>query len=198
MIIYKLTNLQNGKVYIGQTTRSLRQRLLDHSYQAKRSFSYLARAIHKYGMSAFKAEVLDTAPDLTTLNQKEEQWIAHYGSMVKTIGYNMVPGGLNHKHLEETKRLISVKNKSKIHTKEHNLKVSRARKGYHPTPEALKNQSLSHLGKKLSERQKLNISLALRGKPKSEETKRHMRHPKTEAHRKSISLARRKREQKIS
>ena len=34
MIIYKITNILNGKVYIGKTTKLLRQRIHEHKYSA--------------------------------------------------------------------------------------------------------------------------------------------------------------------
>ena len=49
--IYKITNLINKKVYIGQVyNKSIEARFIRHCKCANpKSHSYLARAIHKYG-----------------------------------------------------------------------------------------------------------------------------------------------------
>ena len=44
-VIYKLTNIVNGKVYIGQTKNSLRKRLISHISQAKPNTKLLANTI---------------------------------------------------------------------------------------------------------------------------------------------------------
>ena len=52
MIIYKATNITNGKVYIGQTARSLARRKIEHINQARnnsRSCKYFHAALIKYG-----------------------------------------------------------------------------------------------------------------------------------------------------
>ena len=52
MIIYKISNLVNGKVYIGQTIQSLRNRL-----QKTRKYNdHLCRAIDLYGYNKYGGE----------------------------------------------------------------------------------------------------------------------------------------------
>jgi group I intron endonuclease len=96
-IIYKATNTKNGKVYIGQTIRTLAERMRGHLTQArskkteKVSFQY---AILKYGFDAFTWEVIDTGKSPEDLNQKEIEWISHYESFTDSKkGYNCTPGG---------------------------------------------------------------------------------------------------------
>ncbi len=49
MIIYKLTNKINGKVYIGLTTRTLEERINQHHYDCShRVDRSLYRAMRKY------------------------------------------------------------------------------------------------------------------------------------------------------
>jgi hypothetical protein len=51
MVVYKITNLANGKIYIGKTTKSLGRRWAVHKYMAKigKGCPILSAAIRKYG-----------------------------------------------------------------------------------------------------------------------------------------------------
>ena len=93
MIIYKITNLINQKVYIGQTTKSLEERMLQHRNAfVSHQKTYLYGAMHKYGWDNFKFEVIDTsAQTKEELDNLERYYISKYNSMVE--GYNMTEGG---------------------------------------------------------------------------------------------------------
>ena len=59
MIIYKITNKINGKVYIGQTSNTLEKRWWQHCHGTHKHI--IARAISKYGAENFKIEQIDVA-----------------------------------------------------------------------------------------------------------------------------------------
>lgn len=92
--IYKVTNKINGKVYIGQTIQSVKDRWYRHC--GKRGISkaemntHFKRAILKYGKDNFTIEVLETC-DSTLLNDREKYYIKLYDSFNK--GYNSTLGG---------------------------------------------------------------------------------------------------------
>ena len=88
MEIYKITNQINGKVYIGQSTRSVPERFHRHIQDAmsERLDTHFARAIRRYGPDNFTVEVIDTAENQDELNRKEQYWIRHYDSVCH--GYN--------------------------------------------------------------------------------------------------------------
>ena len=88
MWIYKITNIQNNKVYIGQTIRPIEQRLKRHFNDALNNIldTHFARAIRKYGKENFIIEQIDTAQTQDELNQKERYWIQYYNSV--NDGYN--------------------------------------------------------------------------------------------------------------
>lgn len=95
-IIYKATNLINGKVYIGKTTMPFAQRKSKHKYNAFKedgdAYEYhFYRAIRKYGWDNFKWEIIDEADTKEELNEKEVFWIEYYDSYYN--GYNMTKGG---------------------------------------------------------------------------------------------------------
>lgn len=94
MIIYKITNKINNKVYIGQTTRTLKARFDRHIQDSisNRLDTHFARAIRKYGKENFYIEQIDSANTQEELNKKEVYWIKYYNS-IKT-GYNMAEGSL--------------------------------------------------------------------------------------------------------
>lgn len=46
-VIYKFTNLINGKIYIGQTVKRFRDRLADHVWMMKNNPCYFHKALLK-------------------------------------------------------------------------------------------------------------------------------------------------------
>ena len=86
--IYKITNSINGKNYIGQTIQSVERRYRCHinSAMSNNADTHLARAIRKYGPSAFSYSVIDTADDESELLKKEQKWIKECNSIKN--GYN--------------------------------------------------------------------------------------------------------------
>lgn len=88
MWIYKITNLLNNKVYIGQTIRTVQSRWRRHILDAKNNKlnTHFARAIRKYGEENFSVEIIDTANSAEELTQKESNYIIKYNSIQD--GYN--------------------------------------------------------------------------------------------------------------
>lgn len=88
MWIYKITNIQNNKVYISQTIRLIEQRFHRHLNDTINNIldTHLARAIRKYGKKNFIIEEIDTAQTQDELNKKEQYWIRYCNSVEE--GYN--------------------------------------------------------------------------------------------------------------
>lgn len=87
--IYVITNLINGKQYVGQTSRNIDTRYYEHCYD-DRSTSAIHLAIVKYGVSNFKLEELEEA-DINLLDEREQYWIAKLDTYKN--GYNKNTGG---------------------------------------------------------------------------------------------------------
>jgi group I intron endonuclease len=91
-IVYKVTNEESGKVYIGATTKSIDERKKDHIIKANNSSTNkFHSAISTYGAESFKWEQVDTALSTDELAQKEKEYILKYNS--KEEGYNIDSGG---------------------------------------------------------------------------------------------------------
>ena len=117
MIIYKVTNLVNQKVYIGQSINSLEQRKAEHYKDAKRTDRptvYFHNALLKYDWKYFKWEVIEEVDNINALNEREIYWISFYNSTNKNKGYNLKSGGKNGGTCcEETKAKIGKTTKDK-------------------------------------------------------------------------------------
>ncbi|WP_288981789.1 GIY-YIG nuclease family protein [uncultured Flavobacterium sp.] len=165
MIIYKATNITNGKVYIGQTARSLARRKIEHINQARnnsRSCKYFHAALIKYGFENFTWDVLFTTDDLQILNTKEVEFIQEYNSFGDN-GYNLCIGGnsnTGYKHSFET----IAKMKQRRHTESSKDKLRLAHSGK-VLSEITKNKIRQiNLGKKANSDTKLKMSISQKNK----------------------------------
>lgn len=90
--IYKITNLQNNKSYIGKSIN------IERRWQAHKSLSEwkryenktLYRAFKKYGLNNFSFEIIEKCSE-EELNEKEQYYIKYYDSL--NNGYNETEGG---------------------------------------------------------------------------------------------------------
>lgn len=95
--VYKITNLVNGKIYIGYTGREVDSYIENHFRQAIRGQDpnkLLYKAIRKYGEDAFSREVLCQTLDKTNAQELERHFIREFNShSFYGHGYNMTHGG---------------------------------------------------------------------------------------------------------
>ena len=95
--IYKIINIKNQKIYIGQTTKKRpTDRFSQHKYlalhpQQEKNISYLHRAMKSDGIDNFKFEIIEQVDNLL-LNEREKYWIKQYNSLAPN-GYNLTVGG---------------------------------------------------------------------------------------------------------
>lgn len=118
MYVYKIVNKINGKIYVGQTTETLKQRFSRHmGYQKEEKDTKFYRAVRKYGVSNFYIELIEEVDTLEELNKREEYWIRELNTVEE--GYNSYYGGFssggntlsNHPRIEEIRKVISNKQK---------------------------------------------------------------------------------------
>ena len=90
-IVYKITNLINGKLYIGQTIRTLEERFKAHYYDDE---SNIGNAIRQYGRENFTIEVIEKCDSKEELNAYENYYIAYFDSK-EPKGYNQIGGDID-------------------------------------------------------------------------------------------------------
>lgn len=139
MVIYKTTNLINGKIYVGQDTKN------NPNYLG--SGKILKFALKKYGIENFKKEILEECLTLDELNELEKYWINKFNSTDNNIGYNLSFGGQSGwmhgvKHSDETKLNYSLNRKGKL------LGEKNGMFGKHHTEESKKKLHDKMLGNK--------------------------------------------------
>jgi len=199
MIVYKIKNVVNGKIYIGQTIRELSDRIKSHFRQSKNSNTLFSRAIRKYGINSFLWEQLCICSTKKNLSESETFYINLYKSNHRGYGYNLTSGGEGMGGLspsEETRKKLRIVNIGKKHTDETKKKMSISQKIRHqkyvhpllgkshpkrgkPITDDIKEKIRKSLtGRKLTTEHKAKISRSQIGRKHTEESKLKMRKPK--------------------
>jgi len=183
--IYKITNIVNNKIIIGQT-KYLRIRWSSYrSLLRKNRYSngHLQNAWNKYGEQNFKFEVIFTCP-VQDLDFHEIRLIDLYDSTNREKGYNLDSGGKRPEHSEETKEKIRQWNLGRKMSDEAKEKMSASRMGNknhafgkHQSEEHKKKRARSGeengmYGKTISDEHKRKLSEVHKGKPLLEEHRR--------------------------
>ena len=89
--IYKITDLTNNKIYIGQSNNILRRKS-EHFCKNRYSNSIIDKTIQEKGVDNFSFEIIEEC-NLEELSDREKYWIAYYDSF--NHGYNQTRGGQN-------------------------------------------------------------------------------------------------------
>lgn len=134
-IIYKITNLINDKIYIGQTTLTFKKRYDGGKWWNKTHNIHLKSSVDKYGLSNFEVnEIFDVAFSKEELDIKECSYIDLFKSNNRKFGYNNKTGGSHGKHSEKSK-----------------IKMSRVHSGVKLSEQTKQNMSKARKGKRLGE-----------------------------------------------
>lgn len=102
--IYKITNILDNKIYIGQTKHNINKRFNQHKNDSKKiklQNRPLYKAINEYGIENFKIELIEVCSN-DIAYEREKFWIEFYNSFKN--GYNSTMGGsgkmfFNHKEI---------------------------------------------------------------------------------------------------
>ena len=138
MIVYKITNRIDGKVYIGQTIKPLAVRWKRHCNPANDNCVAIHRAIKKYGKENFTIEQIDVACTRDELDAKEQYWIKFYDSMNSDKGYNLKSGGTHCMFSESTRQKLRNAMLGKKLSAETRIKQRLAHIGLKMTPESIR------------------------------------------------------------
>jgi len=95
--IYKIVNIVNNKIYIGQSIE-IKRRWNDHKSELKRNIHhniYLQKSWNKYGEENFIFEVIESDENFNTddLNELEIYYIDKLKTFDSSFGYNLTQGG---------------------------------------------------------------------------------------------------------
>lgn len=172
--IYKITNIFNGKMYIGSAVNCFRRLVREHFKNLrlnKHCNIHLQRSWNKYGKDCFKFEVIEYVETKEELIPREQYYlnkllfadffIEGNDKRFKKLGYNIAPiagSCLGVKHSEETRRKASERQKgkyageknpmyNKTHTEEARRNISEKNKGRKATDETRKQMSESRKGR---------------------------------------------------
>lgn len=159
-VIYLVTNLENGHVYVGKTVDFSRRKRehLNALRKGVHNNKHLQSAFNKYGEDRFMFEVLEECKK-EELEEREIYWLNQFGGFQSDENYNQCEGG-----------------KGGIFTEEV---LSRLR-GWHHSEESKEKMSISRRGLKLNlsdsqrraiaERSKVNLT----GRKHSSDSKKKM------------------------
>lgn len=132
MTVYLVTNVFNGKVYVGRTQKSIRDRWYLHCKSAK-SGSHIAlhRAIRKYGPHVFLVRELAHPKTVVEFDQLEKDFIAAYDATNPKLGYNRTSGGngFSGNHSEETRDKMRKAHTGKLRSEESRQKQGKTTRG---------------------------------------------------------------------
>ena len=146
--IYKITCVENKKVYIGQST-NIRKRRYDHFAKLRMGAhrnEHLQRSFNKYGEDKFIFEVIEECT-FEELDDKEEYYMKMYKSLNKRYGFNIkITEHKKYRHSEETKQKISKIHKGRKVSEETRRKLSIAFKGRVMSPESIRKMSEKRKG----------------------------------------------------
>jgi len=118
--IYKIVNLSNGKIYVGQAVSHIlnhkRYRPYGHegrfrchiseAFSTKKNQShFLNNAIRKYGVADFVVELIECC-EISNADEREIYYIKELNSLYPN-GYNLKNGGSVFTHSDESKKRVS-------------------------------------------------------------------------------------------
>ncbi len=131
--IYVITNLINGKMYVGQTSGSVKKRWSQHkSHTLRKSTHPLYRSILKHGVENFDVSLVALAFTKKHCDWLEEQWIRTLETHLRDKGYNLTFGGEGARHVQETKEKLAKMKLGKpgrVYTEEQKLATSLRQRG---------------------------------------------------------------------
>lgn len=159
-ICYKITNISNGKIYIGQTIQSLEARWKQHLGYASWKLSttsnihVLHEAIKQEGVDNFSIEQIGSASSSEEINKMEKFFINLYNCHHSNgYGYNMTSGGggtVGYKFTDADRLKMSLAHKGRSRgpmSEETKQKISEIKKHKGHGPSELCRRRRSELGK---------------------------------------------------
>jgi group I intron endonuclease len=180
--VYQILNTVNGKMYIGSTATSFKDRWNGHKKaleSGKHVNRYLQNAWNKYGAKYFDWYILETCKNKEDCLPREQFWIDHFTPYDRTLGYNIArsvtQNMLGVKHTEESRAKMRISQKGNLNRVKATIAAAIANKGkkrpLHVNEAVRKFQT----GRKMDDATKKKISDAHWTKRGGEETEEKIR-----------------------
>ena len=123
--IYGLEYLVDHRIYVGQTTRDIRERLKEHKSAKK---TPVGKAINEYGLENFIWVELEECDSREELDEAERRWIEKLNCIYPN-GFNRVSGGkCNPNVTDKTREKHSKANKGTTHSVGQRVKTSASKR----------------------------------------------------------------------
>lgn len=122
--IYKYTNKENGKIYIGRSV-NIAHRKWEHLNRPSK-YSYFDQVISKIGEDCFEFEIIEICTE-EKLKEREKFWIKYYNCCVldnREKGYNLTHGGEEYKSDENPWAKLTIQQVQEIIDKLEHTKIS--------------------------------------------------------------------------
>lgn len=154
--IYSITNIINGKKYIGQSV-DVKCRLRNHKWSLRHNQhnnDHLQKSFNKYGENCFVFDIVCECEE-SQLDELERYYISYYNCMDSNYGYNSESGGNLNKHwsdelIQKMKAIRGGENSGmwgKHHTEATKAVMREKALGRPMSAEAKAKSSESHKGK---------------------------------------------------
>ena len=145
--IYSITNIKNGKRYIGSTKKSFFSRFKTHFEKLRsnnHASKYLQDSWNKYTIDGFVFEILEIVNE--NFEEREKHWISFYDCTNREKGYNINPNPQRSpSHNQEVKDKIAQTLREKYASGEIPLNSGNFKKGNPPWNKGKKYKSTDHL-----------------------------------------------------
>lgn len=156
--VYRITNVVNGKSYVGSTSATFFKRWKRHLNDlrgGRHHSQFLQRAFQKYTEGSFEFVILEVC-DANECLAREQFWIDTLQTCDPKKGYNLLP--------------IAGSRLGKKHSPDSIEKMRKAHRGKTQTPEHVEKRTQSRRGKSYPK-----ISAAMRGRILSESHRESLR-----------------------
>jgi group I intron endonuclease len=171
--IYFIINLENGKVYVGQTN-NIKSRIAGHFRDLKRGKHcnrHLQSAFEKYGEEKFRPHIAEFCA-IDDLTAREQAWMDYLG---EAKIYNIAPAGgscLGIKHTKEFCEKQSARRKGMKQPLHVCLAVGMSNRTRITSDETRRKLSLALSRRVVTKETRMKLSAANKGRPLSEDQKK--------------------------
>jgi group I intron endonuclease len=154
--IYRIRNLVDGKVYVGQAV-NVKKRMYRHLWELRsdrHTNTHLQRAWNARGEHSFVFEIVDDDVDLAEITQREQYHIDAHRSADPEFGYNKSPAAgsnLGVKYSAESRRKMSEAQKGRTFTDDARRRIAQSLTGRVISPETIAKRVAKTKGMKRTE-----------------------------------------------